>query len=124
MNVQTARFSQGQAAILREMAALMRRRASERERETVKYHVVLNVDTPERDTVESMRSRMGLLNSAMGRVVAGSDDFVITMADYTAGCLELDVWTTRLRGIQEGVVTVGVKRVRAQARPAPRISAA
>lgn len=100
----------------------MRRRRTG-ERETVKYHVVLNVDTPERDTVDSMRSRMGLLNSAMGRVVAGSEEFVITMADYTVGCLELDVWTQRLHGIQEGVVTIGVKRVRASARPA-RIGAA
>jgi hypothetical protein len=105
---------------------LARKRASDRE--PVMYHVVLKADRPDpaQETVESIRSRMGLLNSAMARVIRGALDYVVTLADYEQGCLELDVWTDRVMGIEQARVSVQVERVRepsqlqraASARPA------
>jgi hypothetical protein len=73
------------------------------------YHVVIETDVPEQDTVESVRSRMGLLNAAWARIVREADDFTITLADYERGCVELDVLTTRMRGIVDAKVSVHVR---------------
>jgi hypothetical protein len=70
------------------------------------YHVVIKADDPDSGDV---RDRMGLLNAAMARVVKGAADFNVVLADYECGCLELDVWTDRLRGIVRGEVRVQVE---------------
>jgi hypothetical protein len=101
-----------QGAVAR-LARMTLSRAGRSKREAVRYHVVLTVDAPhaEDETVETIRSRMGLLNSAMARVIQGAEDYAVTMADYVQGCLELDVWTRRVYGIKEARVAVSIRRV-------------
>lgn len=73
------------------------------------YHVVIETEAPDPESVEGARSAMGLLNAAMARIIKDADDFVITLAQYDKGRLELDVLTKRLLGIVDASVRVRVK---------------
>lgn len=78
-------------------------------RKPVKYLVSLTIESPREDTIEAMRSRMGLLNLAMTRVIEAAQQFEVTCVDYEEGVLELFVWTVQVRGIKDAKVRVRVQ---------------
>jgi hypothetical protein len=93
------------------IAAMAFGRRQPEERPVAKYHVRFEARCPGEDTVETVRSRMGLLNEAMRRTVRGARDFSATYVDYESGVLELDVWTDQLSGIKIARVDVSVERL-------------